>query len=422
MKTSLLKAFGLAAACCLPTVASAATKTIPLTVKSPDGARTNAVVKLPLLVEKEFADAPTVKVTDAAGRSVAGQLTEFSLTAKPFHVLGGTAPRELVFIWPELPADGELKLVATLDTAPLQGPAFAWKTSADGHEIDLNFADTPVLRYMCAPLDDSSPEAREKTYKPYHHVFNPAGTTLLSKGPGSKFPHHRGLYYGFSKVTYGDNKNVDTWHCKGDTHESHQEVLSSEAGPVLGRHRVRIGWHGQKKELFADEIRELTAYRTPGGTLIEFASKLISKAGPVKVDGDPQHAGFHFRAAAEVVDSTAKQTYYLRPDGPGKQGETRNWPGHKDHANLPWNAMSFVVGGNRYTAEYIDRPENPKEARFSERDYGRFGSYFVATATPEEPLVVNYRFWVQAGEMNVPQAAALADDFVKPAVAKQEAK
>ena len=32
--------------------------------------------------------------------------------------------------------------------------------------------------------------------------------------------------------------------------------------------------------------------------------------------------------------------------------------------DLPWNVMSFVVGGKRYTAAYLDRPENPKEARY----------------------------------------------------------
>ena len=63
--------------------------------------------------------------------------------------------------------------------------------------------------------------------------------------------------------------------------------------------------------------------------------------------------------------------------------------------------MSFVLGDQRYTVAYLDRPQNPKEARFSERDYGRFGSYFVADATEKKPVEVDYRLWLQDGPMTV---------------------
>ena len=76
--------------------------------------------------------------------------------------------------------------------------------------------------------------------------------------------------------------------------------------------------------------------------------------------------------------------------------------------------MSFVLGDQRYTVAYLDRPENPKEARFSERDYGRFGSYFVADATEKKPVEVDYRLWLQDGQMTVDQVAAKSADFVTP--------
>jgi hypothetical protein len=112
-----------------------------------------------------------------------------------------------------------------------------------------------------------------------------------------------------------------------------------------------------------------------------------------------------------VSAKTPKQTYYLRPDGKGQPGATRNWPGQKQHVNLPWNAMSFVVGGQRYTALYLDKPTNPKEARFSERDYGRFGSYFEYNLSKEKPLEVNYRVWVQRGELTGEEAQARDHNF-----------
>src|SRR5262249_51272230 len=154
------------------------------------------------------------------------------------------------------------------------------------------------------------------------------------------------------------------------------------------------------KEVFAKEERELTVYHVPGGILVEFASRLKSAAGKVHLDGDPQHAGFHFRAADAVARKSAKQTYFLRPDGAGKPGATRNSdPKTKTGpVNLPWDAMCFVLGGQRYTVASLDRPDTPKEARFSERDYGRFGSYFVYALT-DKPLDLKYRIWLQKGEM-----------------------
>ncbi len=149
---------------------------------------------------------------------------------------------------------------------------------------------------------------------------------------------------------------------------------------------------------------------------MEFASHLATADGRVRLDGDPQHAGFHFRAAQEVADGDQKLTCYLRPDGKGKPGATRNWPGNKDFINLPWNAMSFVIEGKRYTAAYLDSPANPKEARFSERSYGRFGSYFEYELDAETDLQANYRIWLQDGEMTVEKVTALSNDFVDPVV------
>jgi hypothetical protein len=183
---------------------------------------------------------------------------------------------------------------------------------------------------------------------------------------------------------------------------------------VLGRHTVAIDWHGKDDGVFAKELREISIYRTEQGMLLEFASRLSTAGGEVKLDGDPQHAGFQFRASQDVPDKTAKQTYYLRPDGQGEPGKFRNWPGDKTHVNLPWNALSIVLDDQRYTVCYLDRPENPKESRFSERDYGRFGSYFEYQLAKDRPLDLNYRLWIQPGEMTVEQVDAKSQDFVSP--------
>src|SRR5262249_48065451 len=111
-------------------------------------------------------------------------------------------------------------------------------------------------------------------------------------------------------------------------------------------------------------------------------------------------------------------TIFVRPDGEGKPGAETNWPANKKHVDLPWLAMSFVVKEKRFTVCYIDHPKNPKEARFSERAYGRFGSYFVTTVTKERPLLVRYRLWLQEGKMKPEEVGAISKQFVEPVTVK----
>jgi len=92
---------------------------------------------------------------------------------------------------------------------------------------------------------------------------------------------------------------------------------------------------------------------------------------------------------AEVSEKTSKQTYYLRPTGQDKFGATRNWPGNKDHVNLAWDAMSFVIADQRYTVAYLDRPDNPKEARFSERVFGVAAKEFGVFVFGRGPILLS---------------------------------
>lgn len=390
--------------------AEAITKTIDVPASA--AARQNLVVQFPL----DLAPEPQRSVTlvDAkSGQAIPAQITHASI-AHPERKAGS----ELVFVIDNLPANEARSYKATISEASKSNAdpkiGFRW-TEQPAEYLELSYGDRPVLRYMMKPLDEKK---REETYKVYHHVYSPDGKQIITKGPGGQFTHHRGIFYGF-KVSYGEDlkKMADIWHCTKGTHQSHEGVASTDVGPVVGRHVVNIDWHGVEKEVFAKEQRELTAYNTPGGTIIEFASVVTPVGDKIKVDGDPQHAGFHFRASNEVHEKTKAQTYYLRPDGKDIPGATRNWDSGKNsaHKNLPWNAMSVVVGGERYTVGYLDLPTNPKEARFSERDYGRFGSYFVSEATQDKPLRVDYRIWVQPGETTVEEMAARSAAFVEGA-------
>jgi Methane oxygenase PmoA len=393
----------------------------------------NVPVCVPLSVPADVAGYTYAHVS-GDGLQIEGQLTTPGImTESAAATAKGLVRRDLHFMLPALKKGASMSLSAKLlkeNNAP-DTTGFFWLEHKKGEETDLYFDVLSgvkrrlVMRYMHAPYDNATPAQRDRTYKVFHHLFDPAGKRLVTNGGHTDpytdekkllYPHHRGLMYAFNKISYDGGKQVDTWHAKpGDTHEQHEKLLSQDAGPTLGRHRVLVSWRGAKNDVFANEERELTVYEIPGGTLVEFASKLKTAGGKVRLDGDPQHAGFQFRAANEVAEQTAKQTYYLRPDGKGELGATRNWePKTKQGpVNLPWDAMSFIVGGQRYTVAYLNSPANPKESRFSERDYGRFGCYFEWDLSEDHPLVVNYRVWLQDGEMTGGQVQALYEAFVQ---------
>ena len=429
MKRCVLWAMALAIA--VPASAPAQDKTITVTITADMADCHDTPVCVPLSLPKSMATFRHAVIQGGA-QFIPGQLTAPGIMTE--HIAPAAKDlvrRDLHLIVPALKKGDSLTVTAKLmanDNAP-DPIGFAWSSIADRppelEYVKLAGAGRPVLRYMNAAFDDSSKEARERTYKVFHHLFDPAGKRIVTNGgfadlkPGEErklhYPHHRGIMFGFNKCSYGEGlkKKADTWHCTGDTHVAHEKALSQDAGAVLGRHRVQIGWHGEKKERFAVEERELTVYAVPGGTLVEFASRIKTTGGPVKLDGDPQHAGFQFRASNDVAEKTKTQTYYLHPDGKGEPGKERNWPQDKSMVDLPWYAMSFVLDGQRYTCCYLNHPRNPKETRFSERDYGRFGGYFEYTVTKQTPLVVNYRLWLQNGEMTGAQTAALQAAFAQ---------
>ncbi len=371
----------------------------------------NVLVVVPLPA-RVAGDAKAATVTGPDGKPLRAQIA-------PGRLLAASAAPELTVLIPELKAGQTLTLQARLGSGPKASESFAWK-DADGLE-ELRLGDRPVLRYFHKPFDRNAPEAKKgtgnPTTKPYHHLFAADGKTRVTNDNTGQYPHHRGIFFGFNNITY-DGKRADVWHCRNGEHTDHEKVLSSEAGPLFGRHTLAIAWKGTDGKVFANEKRELTAYDLPGGTMIDFASELTTTLSKVRLDGDPQHAGFHFRANS-VMEKNGKQTFFIRPDGKGTPGQEKNWAkGKGGPVNLPWNAMSFVLDGKRYTIVYLDHPDNPKEARQSERAYGRIGTYFEYDLTPTKPLRVHYRLWFQEGEPTVEQCAALSQAFVAGPTAK----
>ena len=380
----------------ITTVGTAAAQKI--TVAGGDKDSTNVVVSAPL----PGSAANTVTLPDG--------------THTPAQSGGG----KLVFVLPQLKAGETVAITPTMLNYVTAPAAFEFAPTRH-HSTALLFGGRLVLDYIHEAHDPASKESHFRTFKPFHHVYDPATgqvaltSGMLTQAKENLYPHHRGLFFGFNKISYGDKQTADIWHGTDSVFSQHDKILATEAGQVFGKQVYSISWHGKDGKTFATEERSVTAYHAPGGTLIDWATTLTTELPKVRLDGDPQHSGFHFRAAPEVSKNGKENTYYLRPDGKGKPGETRNWePKSKDAktVNLPWNAMSFVVAGKWYTVLRLNHPSNPGETRGSERDYGRFGDYFEYDLTPDKPLKLTYRVWVQEGEMTLEQCEAMSRAFV----------
>ena len=380
---------------CLTTFALAAGRSYELTLRAGNHDRTDTPIAVLIAAPDGM---KSVALTADDGTRLPAQLTPPGLLNE-----SAKGKRELHFILPSLKKGQSLKLSAELSSDP-SPPGFSWKDTS-GQYAELSLGQRPVLRYMCIKLTD---QTREDAFKVYHHLYNPAGTGLVTKGPGGQYTHHRGIFFGYCNVSYGDGRKANTWSGR-NTPQTHGGVLAEEAGPVLGRHCVAVDWRGSDNEVYLKEQRELTVYAAPGGTMIDFASRLATTGGKISLDGNAPHAGFHFRAPQEVAEKTGKLTYYLRPDGKGQLGQAR-----AKAMDLPWDAISFVLGEDRYTVLYLDKPSNPKPVEYNERTYGRFGSFFRYELDEGKDLLISYRLWLQDGEMTVDEAAALSADFVEP--------
>lgn len=400
------------------TSARAVGPVLKATVTGTDADLNDVLVAIPMGGAR-VGNARMLGVTNDAGELLASQY---------FHAgrLGGDGKPELLVLVPKLRAKAEVTLAVTEHIPPpgaMPLPRFLWsKDKANPETVQLREIrkDQRLVAQFTRFVFDAKASANpltNPTIKPYHHVFDATGKQRLTNGPDGKFPHHRGIYFGFNQITYS-GKKADVWHCRNGESQRADARQGVDSGNLAGVHDLKIAWHGQDGGKFADEDRQLIFVPMSGGLLVEFRSRLATDiADGVKLDGDPQHAGFHFRAHADV-EAAAKQSYFLRPDGKGKAGEERNWDKtKKGPVNLPWNAMCFLLGEKRYTVCYLDHPDNPKEARQSERAYGRIGTYFEYTLTPAKPLVVRYRLWIQDGEMTVDQCKALSQAFTnQPAV------
>ncbi len=261
-----------------------------------------------------------------------------------------------------------------------------------GKSVTVNYNGKAIVKLM-TENDKTSEEKAHETYKVYLHVMDPndaKGERTLTKGAGDQYTHHRGIYIGWSKTRI-EGKSYDTWHMKDGVRQEFDKLISQKTTPSTATFTVAIKWvNGEEVLLSEERTFEVRKLDEDGAFILDTVSVITAVKADTELNGDPEHAGCQFRAAADVVKN--KSAKYLFPAGKMAEKEI------KETTDMPWAAMTFETGGKNYHVQHMSHPSLPKPVRYSAyRDYGRFGSFFVTTIKKGESETFKVRFFISPG-------------------------
>lgn len=247
-----------------------------------------------------------------------------------------------------------------------------------GKVLDVRDSDRLVARFVYG----------DGQIKPYLHVFGENGELLTNSGadkngkPTGAFPHHRGIFVGW-KVESELGAN-DLWHmtrgCKMEVATIERAIGGNDSAKIVATILWKSAQSTNGSDLLITEHRELIVSR-PANQIQVDATFILVPARNLRLAGDLQHSGVHFRASNEVHARQSETSYLTSPEGKAKGND------------LKWCRLSFPIGTNLYSALQLNHPANPVE-ELSTRKYGRFGYFFKKDLTKGEPLALKYRFLI----------------------------
>jgi hypothetical protein len=252
-----------------------------------------------------------------------------------------------------------------------------------GKAIDVHDGDRLVARFVHG----------EGQIKPYLHVFGDNGELLTNAGADKNgkatgaFPHHRGIFIGWKIES--ELGTDDLWHMTKGCRMAVATIDQAVGGNDSARIVATVLWKSARStngsDVLITERRELIFSRPAteilGGKMQIDATFTLTPARNLRLAGDLQHSGVHFRASNEVHGRQSETSYVTSPDGKAKGND------------LKWCGLSFPIGTNFYSAVQLNHPLNPVE-ELSTRKYGRFGYFFKKDLTKDKPLALKYRFLI----------------------------
>jgi hypothetical protein len=203
---------------------------------------------------------------------------------------------------------------------------------------------------------------------------------------------------------------MDSWHGSAGSSTRHIKYLPErELTGATARRASVTEWTMQDNSVIVRDTREVTVRMLKAGMLqIDWSLTLASASGDsVILKGDPQHAGFQFRA-----DSSIKAFDYIGPAD--KTGTGDVWA--MKPANS-WVVNKFALKGRGYAVMQMDHPLNPRPVQVSHRDYGRFGHFFETVIPKDKPRTFHFRSLIVDTDMHgIPTVASsqiLYDEFAR---------
>lgn len=246
---------------------------------------------------------------------------------------------------------------------------------------DLLVGGAPALR----TVHDFDKARHLATFKVYTHVLGLHGEGPITKGETTGlYPHHRGCFVGWNRVTCA-GKTWDFWHGKDGVAFRVTRIADRGASQTF-----TIEWLDPGGAAVVIEERTLSVSELrPRARWIEITSELRAAGAPVALNGDPHHAGCHFRAAQEVAERE-KETVIVTPASARRV--------KADDASILrdalWTAELFTIAGHPYVVAHFAAPTNPRPTLYSVRGYGRLGAFCTAELTRERALVLRYALLV----------------------------
>lgn len=235
-----------------------------------------------------------------------------------------------------------------------------------------------------------NPEKPRETCKVYHAIYAPDGT-LLTKGEGGKFGHHRGYFVGWNKTGFGD-KTYDFWHMSKGVYQRFGGHGTSNFLDMGSNAQVSlVDWCDPKGQIVCRELRGMEVLSHSDDHYVLLArSKLMTIRTDINLAGDPHHSGQQFRALQKFAEDGAKPVAYIRPEG-AKGKDNDIW------TNLDWCAAVLELDKGSYTVLQVDGPSNTGDTRWSTRPYGRFGVTRKATVKKGKHVILDQYLVVANG-------------------------
>lgn len=264
-------------------------------------------------------------------------------------------------------------------------PGFTFR-HRPGDQVEVLYQGDPVASYQYA-LDTSTKERRHDTYKPFLHILDPKTGAPITKGPGGRFTHHRGVFVGWNRIQLNGRRH-DLWHMKNAL-QKHLSFAALEATEDEARIEAKIDWALDDGAALIHETRAMRFRPSAVGFVaVRLTTELWAAQPGVVLSGDPEHAGVQYRPANEIK---SQETVYAFPRADADPKKDRDYR---------WVGQTHAIGEEVYSVIHMNHPSNPKGVRHSAyRDYGRFGAFLESPLSTDQPLRLTFQFLIARGPL-----------------------